>query len=138
MENAYKETFDRFAIYLFASFLSPVLFAVCFSFYSQLIMENSWTFLSMFILAAIFTFPIFLVGVFPISLFIDFSKIGKSLSVWKKGICYACSGGVIGCIAGIWVFGASEAFTYLLAAVYGIVGGLLHFFMLFFLKRIFR
>ncbi|MCG3088980.1 hypothetical protein [Sporosarcina cyprini] len=60
------------------------------------------------------------------------------MSVRMKGISYACSGAVIGFIAGIWVFGASEAFTYLLAAIYGVVGGLLHFFVLFFLKRIFR
>lgn len=138
MENTYKETFDRFAIYLFATFLSPMLFAACFAFYLKLIGENSWTFLSLFILSAIFTFPVFLIGAIPVSLVIDFSKRGQSMSVLQKGSCYAGCGGIMGFLAGIWVFGASETFTYLLAAVYGVVGGFFHFIVLSLLKKMFR
>ncbi|QTD41784.1 hypothetical protein [Sporosarcina sp. Te-1] len=138
MENAYKETFDRFAMYLFAAFLTPVLFGACFALYMMVAFDNSWTYLSMFLLAAVFSFPLFLIAAVPISLFIDFSKQGKTLPVPKKILMYGGSGGIFGLLAGIWVFGAHDMVSYLTAGIYGVAGGLLHSFVLLLLTKLFR
>lgn len=111
MITNYQETFDRFALYLLAIMISPVLFGGLMAIYSGLFFgDDMWSFGPTVIVVAYYSFPFFLFGAFPSSLYIDFSARIKGSPNYIKALVYAISGSLAGLIGSIVFFTSIQSF----------------------------
>ena len=132
METSYKTIIDRFSIYLLAIFVSPILFGAFMALYSMIAFEDSWSFGPTVLVVALYSWPFFGFGAFPISLYIDFSARLKEHPNWIKALVYACSGGLAGLIASVILYGL---YSMIFMFLFGMVGGVLHFIVLELIKK---
>lgn len=132
MTTSYKEIFDRFSLYFLAIIISPVLFGGLMAIYSTLFFEDSWSYGPTVLVVALYSFPFFLFGAFPISLYIDFSSRIKSVPDKIKAFLYTFSGGLAGLLGGIVFF---NLYSIISVFFFGLVGGLTHFFVLVIIKK---
>lgn len=135
METSYKTIFDRFSIYLLGLFISPILFGVFMAIYSIIAFQDSWSFGPTVLVVALYSWPFFGFGAFPISLFIDFSARMKDRPNWVKALIYAGSGGIAGLIAGVIFY---DLFSMILMFLFGMVGGVIHHVALLLIKKLIK
>lgn len=136
MTTSYQETFDRFSIYLLATFISPILFGVLLAFYSNISFEDSCSsFGPTVLVVALYSFPFFLAGAFPVSLYIDFSARIKSYPNWIKALLSAGFGSLAGLIGSVIL---NDLFSIIYMFFMGMIGGLIHFLVLFLIKKIIK
>lgn len=131
----YKETFDRFAFYFLSIFISPTLFGVFMACYSTVFYQDSWSFGPIVLVVAVYSWMFFLFGALPVSLYIDFSVRTKGYPNWAKALLYVGFGGLAGILGSVFLFNLYSIFFMFL---FGMVGGLIHFFVLTVLKKFFK
>lgn len=133
MTTNYKETFDRISLYLLALLISPIFFAACIATYSVISFEDSWGFGPTVMVSILYSFPFFALAAFPISLYIDFSARIRSCPNWIKALLYAGFGGLAGILGSIVLY---NIYSILFMLVLGIIGGVIHFFILALIKKV--
>lgn len=132
METSYKTIFDRFSIYLLAIFISPILFGAFMALYSIIAFQDSWSFGPTVLVVALYSWPFFGFGAFPVSLYIDFSARIKNNPNWVKVLLYAGSGGLAGLVASVILY---DLFSMIFMFLFGMVGGVIHFVVLVLIKK---
>lgn len=135
METSYQTLFDRFSLYLLAIFISPILFGAFMALYSMIAFQNSWGFGPAVFVVALYSWPFFGFGAFPVSLYIDFSARMKHLPNRVKAMVYAGSGGLAGLIASIIFY---DLFSIIYMFFFGMVGGVIHFLLLLLIKKLMK
>lgn len=135
MTTTHKATFDRIALYFLAIFISPILFGVFLALYSIISLPDSWSFRPTVLVGALYSFPFFMFGAFPVSLYIDFSVRTKNYPNWVKARIYAGFGGVLGLLMSIVLY---DYYSIIFMFVIGLFGGVIHFFFLALLKKIIK
>lgn len=131
----YKETFDRFSLYFLTIFISPILFGVFMALYSMIAFQDSWSFGPTVLVVGIFSWPFFGFGAFPVSLYIDFSARTKLYPNWAKALLYAGCGGLAGLVGCLILY---DLYSITFMFIFGMVGGVIHFFVLALIKKIFK
>lgn len=132
MTTNYKETFDRISLYFLAVIISPIPFGIFLALYSTLFLQDSWGFGPTILVVALYSFPFFAFGAFPVSLYIDFSARTKNYFNWIKVLLYASFGGLVGLLGNVVLYGFFSVITML---ALGMVGGIIHFFVLVLIKK---
>ncbi|WP_060209987.1 hypothetical protein [Sporosarcina koreensis] len=132
MTTSYKTTFDRFSIYLLAIFVSPVLFGAFMALYSMIAFQDSWSFGPTVLVVALYSWPFFGFGAFPVSLYIDFSARMKNYPNRVKALLYAGSGGLAGIVASVILY---DLFSMIFMFIFGAVGGIIHFVVVVLIKK---
>jgi hypothetical protein len=132
METSYKTIFDRFSIYLLAIFVSPLLFGAFMALYSMIAFQDSWSFGPTVLVVALYSWPFFGFGAFPVSLYIDFSARMKNYPNWVKALLFVVSGGVAGLVANVILNGL---YPMIFMFLFGMVGGVIHFIVLELIKK---
>lgn len=128
----YKETFDRFSLYFLTIFISPILFGVLMAIYSTIAFQDSWSFGPTVLVVALYSWPFFAFGAFPVSLYIDFSARTRDYSNWIKALLYAGFGGLAGLIGNVILY---DLYSMTFMFIFGMVGGLIHFLVLSIIKE---
>jgi len=135
MTTDYKETFDRLSIYILAILISPILFGAFTATYTIIAVEDSWGFGPTFLLVILFSFLFFALAAFPVSLYIDFSARVKGYPNWKKAFLYVVFGSLAGLLGSIVLF---EIYSVFIMLFFGIIGGIIHFFILTLIKKVIK
>lgn len=135
MTTDYKETFDRLSLYILAILISPILFGALIATYTIISVEDSWGFGPTILVVILYSFPFFAFAAFPVSLYIDFSARYKSYPNWVKALLYACFGGLAGLLGSIVLYNIYSIFFMLF---FGMVGGVIHFFILGIIKKVIK
>lgn len=128
----YKETFDRFSLYLLTIFISPVLFGAFMALYSMIAFQDSWSFGPTVFVVALYSWPFFGFGALPVSLYIDFSARMKNYPNRVKALLYAGSGGLAGIVASVIFY---DLFSMIFMFIFGAVGGIIHFVVVVLIKK---
>jgi hypothetical protein len=132
MTTNYKETFDRFSLYFLAILISPIFFGIFMAIYSIIFFQDSWSFGPTLMVVALYSFPFFAFGAFPVSLYLDFSDRTKNYSNWVKVLLYAGFGslaGLVGCVV------LYDLYPIIFMFIFGMVGGVIHFSVLALIKK---
>lgn len=132
MTTNYKETFDRFSFYFLAILITPILFGVLLAIYSILSFQDSWSFGPTVLVVALYSFPFFAFGAFPVSLYLDFSARTKNYPNWVKVLLYAGFGGLAGLVGSVVLY---DLFSIIFMFIFGMVGGGIHFSVLVLIKK---
>ena len=135
MTTNYKETFDRFSLYFLAVLISPILLGAFLATYSIISFEDSWGFGPTILVVILYSFPFFAFAAFPVSLYIDFSARVKSYPNWIKAHLYAGFGGLVGLLGSIVLY---DIYSIIFMLVFGIIGGVIHFFILALIKKVIK
>ncbi len=135
MTTTYKETFDRISLYFLAVIISPIPFGIFLALYSILFLQDSWGFGPTILVVALYSFPFFVFGAFPISLYIDFSTRTKNYLNRIKALLYAGFGGLAGLLGSIVLY---DLFSIITMFVFGMVGGIIQFFILTLIKKVIK
>ncbi|MCM3639310.1 hypothetical protein M3152_16540 [Sporosarcina luteola] len=131
----YKETFDRFSLYFFTIFISPILLGVFMALYSMIAFQDSWGFGPTVLVVGIYSWPFFGFGAFPVSLYIDFSARTKMYPNWAKALLYIGFGGLAGLLGSVILF---NLYSIIFTFIVGMFGGVIHFFVLALMKKVFK
>lgn len=135
MTTNHKETFDRLSLYFLAILITPILFGALIATYTIISVDDSWGFGPTMLVVILYSFPVFAFAAFPVSLYIDFSSRVKSYSNWIKAMLYAAFGGLAGLLGSIVLF---EIYSVLFMLFFGIIGGVIHFFILAIVKKVIK
>lgn len=135
MAADYKETFDRFSLYVLALLISPVLFGAILAVYSLIVFDDSWGFVPELLVVTLYSFPFFALMAFPVSLYIDFSSRTKSYPTKTKGFLYVVFGAVAGFICSLILY---DMFSTFFMLIFGMIGGLVHFVILTLIKKVIK
>ncbi|MCM3711934.1 hypothetical protein [Sporosarcina luteola] len=131
----YKETFDRFSLYFLTIFISPFLFGIFMALYSMIAFQDSWGFGSTVLVVGIYSWPFFGFGAFPVSLYIDFSARTKMYPNWGKALLFIGFGGLAGLLGSVILF---NLYSIIFMLILGMFGGVIHFFVLALIKKLFK
>ena len=132
MTYTYKETFDRFSLYFFAIFISPILFGVFMALYSIISYQDSSSFGPTVLVVALYSLPFYAFAAFPVSLYIDFSAHIKNSPNRVKALLYASCGGLAGLLGSVVFY---DLFSIPFMFIFGMFGGVIHFIVLVLLKK---
>lgn len=135
MTTDYKETFDRLSLYFLAILISPILFGTLIATYSVIIFDDSWGFGATIIGVTLYSFPIIALAAFPVSLYIDFSARTKSYPSWIKALLYAGFGTLLGLLGSLVLYDLDSIMS---MVIFGIIGGVSHFFILALIKKVIK
>lgn len=132
---SYNETFNRFSLYFLAMLISPILFGVLLAIYSITFLQDSWNFGPAIMVVILYSFPFFMFGALPVSLYIDFSARIKNCSKWMKKFLYAGFGSLAGLLGSVVLY---DLIPILSMLIFGMVGGVIHYFILALIKMIIK
>ncbi|WP_172373780.1 hypothetical protein [Sporosarcina jiandibaonis] len=135
MTTNHKETFDRFSLYFLAILISPILFGVLLATYSIIAFQESESFGPTVFVVALYSFPFFAFGAFPVSLYLDFSARTKNFANWVKVLLYAGFGGLAGLIGSVVLH---DIFPIIFMFIFGMIGGVIHFSVLALINRLIK
>ena len=137
MNETYIKTFDQFAIYVLTAMLTSISFGSLIGFVVILFFEDTWGFISVSLLYALFTLPVNGLVAIPFSLYVDFAKKTKDLSDVKKFSLYIIAGSMAGFFYGL-ILLTPPNYTigdYLLPVLFGAISASLFFFIITALKK---
>lgn len=132
MGERYKVVFDKVAGYFLTVILSAYVLGCVMAVIDLLFFKDSWGFVPISFLVALYSFPIFVVVALPFSLWLEHSKRTKMLSNNKKLIFYSAAGTVAGLLYG---FVALPFYIEFLPGLYGFIGGVVYFLILRLLSK---
>lgn len=103
--------------------------------YSIISFQDSWSFGPTVLVVALYSWPFFGFGAFPVSLYIDFSARMKNYPNRVKALLYAGAGGLAGLVASVILYGL---YPMIFMFLFGMVGGVIHCFVLFLIKKLIK
>ena len=137
MNETYKMTFNKIAVYVLAAILSSLALGSLLAFVEILFFEDSWGFFPTLLVVALYTLPVYFVCAVPFSLFIDYSSKTKAMSSIKRLILYILSGAVVGFLFGAYLLvgPVGSILEFVWPTVYGMMGSAVFFGIIKVLKK---
>ena len=132
MTTNYKDTFDRFSLYFLAILISPIFFGIFMAIYSIVVFRDSWSFGPTVLVVALYSWPFFAFGAFPVSMYLDFSTGAKNYPDRIKVLLYAGFGSLGGLIGSVVLY---DLYPIIFMFIFGMVGGIIHFSVLILIKK---
>lgn len=137
MNETYKKTFDQFAIYLLCAILTSLSFGFLVALIAILFFEDSWGFIEIGLIYALYTFPVNALVAIPFSLFVNYAKKTRDLSYVKKFFLYLIAGSAAGFLYGI-ILSIPQRFVfedYILPILFGATSASIFFLIITVLKK---
>ena len=132
MTTNYKDTFDRISLYFLAILISPIFFGIFMAIYSIVVFQDSWSFGPTVLVVALYSWPFFAFGAFPVSMYLDFSTRTKNYPNRIKVLLYAGFGSLGGLIGSVILY---DLYPIIFMFIFGMVGGIIHFSVLTLIKK---
>jgi hypothetical protein len=137
MNETYKMTFNKIAVYVLTAILSSLSLGTLLAVVEILFFEDSWGFFPTLLVVALYTLPVYFVCAVPFSLFIDYSSKTKAMSAIKKLILFIIAGAVVGFLFGAYLLigPVGGILEFVWPTVYGMIGSAVFFCLIELLKK---